>query len=345
MLPIFTSDEDIISIVEYLKIKGLGVTLDEAKAVINKKLLDSRKMSAYRQWKIIEDEDGKIKLGEIGVIISRSGENIEQGFIEIINSINPYKVFLEYVYNQDSLNEVSTAEVMRHWHQYYQEEISNKEDTANSQVICFFRICEGAKIGKVTQGRKGTQTRLDINREKLKRLFYKDQFGNFSENSLQNPQKVTKQEDLILGSIKEPIKGKKKVYISHGKNRNFLEPISDLLEIADLDPVVSVETESVSKPLPEKILSEMKECSAAIIHIEDEMHVKTDDGKDLVILNPNVLIEIGIALALFNSNFILLVKEGVELPSNLMGLYETRYSGDVLEASDAIKLIKAIKEL
>ena len=64
-----------------------------------------------------------------------------------------------------------------------------------------------------------------------------------------------------------------------------------------------------------------------------------------VLLNPNVLIEIGAAMAFYGKRFILLVRDGVKLPSNLHGLYEVRYAGDILDASATIKLLEAIKDI
>jgi predicted nucleotide-binding protein len=64
-----------------------------------------------------------------------------------------------------------------------------------------------------------------------------------------------------------------------------------------------------------------------------------------VVLNQNVLIEIGAAMALYVRRFILLVKQGVELPSNLHGLYGVRYVGDKLDGDVTIRLLKAINEM
>ena len=50
-------------------------------------------------------------------------------------------------------------------------------------------------------------------------------------------------------------------------------------------------------------------------------------------------------MALYGRNFILLVEEGVELPSNLHGLAECRYSGDGLDMAATMKLLKAFNEL
>jgi len=58
-----------------------------------------------------------------------------------------------------------------------------------------------------------------------------------------------------------------------------------------------------------------------------------------------VLIEIGAAMALFGRRFILLVREGVKLPSNLQGLFEVRYTGDTLDGDATIKLLEAINDI
>jgi len=57
------------------------------------------------------------------------------------------------------------------------------------------------------------------------------------------------------------------------------------------------------------------------------------------------LIEIGAAMALYDRRFILLVKSGITLPSNLQGLYEVRYEGDKLDGDATIRLLKAIKDI
>ena len=63
------------------------------------------------------------------------------------------------------------------------------------------------------------------------------------------------------------------------------------------------------------------------------------------VINGNVLIEIGAAMALYGRRFILPVREGIKLPSNLQGLFEVRYSSDDLSGEATIKLLEAINEL
>jgi predicted nucleotide-binding protein len=136
-----------------------------------------------------------------------------------------------------------------------------------------------------------------------------------------------------------------RVFITHGKNVALVEPIKKLLEFGELEPVISVEKQSVSKPVPEKVMDDMRGCGAAIIHVEAETTILDHSNVAHVFLNPNVLIEIGAAMAFYGRRFILLVRDGVQLPSNLQGLYEVRYSGATLDATSTIKLLEAIKDI
>jgi predicted nucleotide-binding protein len=138
---------------------------------------------------------------------------------------------------------------------------------------------------------------------------------------------------------------RRRVFITHGKDRALVDPIKKLLEYGELEPVVSVERQSVSKPVPEKVLDDMRKCGAAIIHVDADRIITDAEGIEHVILNPNVLIEIGAAMAFYGRRFILLVREGVKMPSNLQGLYEVRYAGDTLDATATIKLLEAMKDI
>ena len=137
----------------------------------------------------------------------------------------------------------------------------------------------------------------------------------------------------------------KRVFITHGKNRNFVEPIKGLLSYGELEPVVATESQTASLPVPLKVMGHMRSCGAAIIHVEGERKLLDPETNESVGLNENVLIEIGAAMALYGDRFILLVKNGVRLPSNLQGLYEVRYAGDNLDANDTVKLLGAIKDM
>jgi predicted nucleotide-binding protein len=138
---------------------------------------------------------------------------------------------------------------------------------------------------------------------------------------------------------------RRKVFVTHGKDKTFVDPIKRMLEYGELEPIVSVERTSVSKPVPDKVMDDMRMSGAAIIHVDAERTLKDDEGNEHVVINPNVLIEIGAAMAFYGRRFVLLVRDGVKLPSNLQGLFEVRYMGDGLDANATMQLLEAMREM
>lgn len=141
-----------------------------------------------------------------------------------------------------------------------------------------------------------------------------------------------------------PPKVNRKVFISHGKNKKVVTQLKELLTYGEFEPVVSVERETTSKPVPDKVMGDMRLCGAGIIHVGTERTIKDEHGEEHHFLNENVLIEIGAAMALYDGRFILLVEKGTKLPSNLQGLYEVRFEGEGLDHDATMKLLKAFNE-
>jgi predicted nucleotide-binding protein len=137
----------------------------------------------------------------------------------------------------------------------------------------------------------------------------------------------------------------RRVFITHGKNQTLVEPIKELLAFGEFVPVTEVENQTVSQPIPTKIMAGMRSCGAAIIHVEDERRITDDKGEVHIVLNENVLIEIGAAMALYGERFILVVHDGVKLPSNLQGLLELRYKGNTLDVNETVRLMGAMKDM
>jgi predicted nucleotide-binding protein len=150
---------------------------------------------------------------------------------------------------------------------------------------------------------------------------------------------------VVSAKVDGAVHTNRRVFLTHGKNKSLLGTLKELLAFGEFEAVVSVEHETVSQPVPDKVMEDMRRCSAAIIHVDPETKIQGEEGNSHGILNPNVLIEIGAAMALYGRRFILLVRDGVLLPSNLQGLYEVRYQGDRLDSDATIKLLKAISDI
>lgn len=135
-----------------------------------------------------------------------------------------------------------------------------------------------------------------------------------------------------------------RVFISHGKQRAIVAQIKELLSFGSFEPVVSVERESTAIPVPEKVFEDMRSCGAGVLHVGAEGKYLDKDGNEHTKLNDNVLIEIGAAMALYGKRVILLVEKGVDLPSNLQGLYRCEFEGDKLDYDSTMKLLKTFSQ-
>jgi hypothetical protein len=135
-----------------------------------------------------------------------------------------------------------------------------------------------------------------------------------------------------------------RVFITHGQNVKVVEQIKKILTFGKFEAVQSVAQQTVAKPVPDKVMDDMRSCQAAIVHVGDERRLMDAAGAEHSVINPNVLIEIGAAMALYQRRFVLLVERGVELPSNLQGLYEVRYEGEQLDHDATMKLLEAFND-
>jgi hypothetical protein len=111
----------------------------------------------------------------------------------------------------------------------------------------------------------------------------------------------------VKAEITPPEKSRAKgnrVFITHGKNRKILDQVKDIVAYGKFETVVAQEHETAAKPVPEKVLDDMRTCQAAVIHVSSEGVLKDKDGKEHAQLNGNVLIEIGAAMALYGKQFI-----------------------------------------
>lgn len=138
--------------------------------------------------------------------------------------------------------------------------------------------------------------------------------------------------------------GVRRVFITHGKNQKILAQIEKIVRHGGFEAIVAKNRETAAKPVPDKVLDDMRSCQAAVIHVGVDGVLQDKDGNPVPQINQNVLIEIGVARALYINKFILLVEEGVTLPSNLQGLYECRYSGEGLDMEATFKLLEAFDD-
>ncbi|MCJ7577957.1 MAG: nucleotide-binding protein [candidate division Zixibacteria bacterium] len=361
-LPRFATIEDINAIIDFLKTKIAGIEIDEAKKVINRTLLDPRKIPTYTMLGLVSKEGTKIKLTESGRDYSRKSDEGKKSIIrKAIRQIAPYNAALEWVFH-NNYEEINSDDLAAYWHDNFRDEIgTTNPQTIKETVTCFFHICHAAGLGQCTIGRKGQSTRLAIDKDPL------SEYINFIaptlsekeadkeakiEEPVRQPDVKTAEKDALektvdietgLIEVQRRVDTKKpRVFISHGRNMEIVDQITMMLDLAELEYEIAVKEETPAIPVPEKVLSSMKRCNSAIICVTADEDEKLPDGTYKI--NQNVLIEIGAAFVLYDKKVILLWDKRLPVPSNLQGLYRCEFSGVELSWSIGMKIMKAIRD-
>ena len=352
ILPVRTSTADIDAVCGYLLNKPTGATLAEARAVVDKRHLEGRKLGALRFWGLIEDIDNKMKLTERGRRAAKdSGSAASEILRDVVRQVRPYQAMIERVVHRGE-ESITGTEVAAHWHEHFRSDVSDSDATLNDQAVCFFQLAEGAQLGKLTIGRRGRPTRFDFDVAEIRSFVNGSSADTEDDPPLDDD--PTDLSDLTAETEIHDEHGEPKtlstqsdnrrVFITHGKNKKILSQVKELLAYGKLEAVVAMEHETAAKPVPKKVMDDMRKCGAAVIHVSVESVLYDATGKEVPQINGNVLIEIGAAMALYEDRFVLLVEEGVILPSNLQGLYECRYEGEELNMPATMKLLKAFNE-
>ena len=348
-LPIRTTLSDIDAVCGYLVTKPTGATPAEMKAVVDKRSLDSRKLSAMKFWGLIEDDADKMKITESGRLAVRdSGSSRSHVLREVVRQVRPYLAVIERVSHRNE-ETLAATDVAAYWYEHFRSDVSESEKTLNDQAVCFFQIAQGADLGILTLGRRGMSTRFDFVGEAIRKFIHDSttdlEHIEATEDSAEFDNPVSEDDvDFRDPELDDPSENNNRVFITHGKNRKILDQVKELVEFGKYEPVIAMEHETAAKPVPLKVMDDMRGCKAAVIHVSAERFLCDEEGNEVPQINDNVLIEIGAAMALYGNKFVLLVEEGLKLPSNLQGLYECRYKGDELSMSAVMKLLKAFNE-
>lgn len=353
MLPILTSPDDVAALVDYLKTKATAVSLKDAGAAVDGRLLHPRKMSAYESWGFVVREADGIRLTALGRRFGRGSEETRRGiYADIVRGSRAYRVAADWIFHQE-MDMVTAIDLAAHWLEHIPEELeTSAEKTARNQAVTFFQLADSAGLGRYVLGRKTQPTRLEIDRSALDRFIgeldaatdEETDEADLAEELLALPsQEYTDYGDELdseqaeVGEQKPP-----RVFISHGKNTAVVDQMKTMLELANLKYEVAVEEEAPAIPVSEKVLGAMRRCTSAVICVTADAESRREDNTFAI--NENVLIEIGAAFVLYDRRVVLVWDRRLPVPSNLVGLYRCEFEGDELSWGAGMKLLKAVND-
>ncbi len=339
-LPIQADLADIEGICRYLIAKPDGVSAPE---LINENALDRRKLSALKFWGLIEDTGAKLRLSERGLLVARdNGANRVAGLREVVASIAPYACAIaRTLQNKEMI--ITSGEVAAHWQRDFRA--YTQFGILSYQIVCFFRVAEGADLGRLVVGRKGQQTRFELAEDEARAFLdgAKLATSQWTEGADDCPAVEEAPSTDQFGSKPLALRGGNRVFITQRMNKKILEQVKELVAFGKFAPVVARDGET-ARPSPHDVMDEMRGCNTAVIHVGADGLLFDGTCNEEPRISGDVLIEIGAAMALYGRNFILLVEEGVALPANLQGLCECRYSGEQLDMPATMTLFKAFND-
>lgn len=357
MLPVMTNPDDALAVATYLNTKVTGARLDDAKATLPSRVLDSRKIRAYEAWGLITRESDVLRLTTRGRQLARASEDDKRRVLaEVVMGVRAYRIAAEWIHH-GAMEVVSLTELATHWFDHIPDDLgTTTEKTIRNQAACFLGLAEGAGLGDYIIGRRGQLTRLEVDGEVLAQLVAGAELSGRSspphqsegdgdgvgragdsEGDAPSHGAETTRPEAIAASPSVI-----RVFISHGANGGIVDQVKTMLEISDLAYDVVVEQESTAIPVPEKVFEAMRRCDAAVICVTADSGAERGGGSYEI--NPNVLIEIGAAFVLYEKRVALVWDRRIPVPSNLQGLYRCEFEGSELSWSAGMKLMKAVNE-
>lgn len=343
-LPIRATLEDISSICSYFVKKPTGATLADAATVLSKPTLDHRKIAAYKTLGVIAEHNDRYKLTERGKKISNGGSNEKEGYQEIIKNFKPYLSILERAYHRKEQS-IGNLDVASHWHDHFNADVSDIDKTLKEQVMSFFYMAQGAGIGKAVLGRKGAQTRFDIDVEELNKFINSiemqaDDGSASEENDHPETENTDEAKKTFPGNKKEISLGQG-IFIAHGKNKKPLEQLKKILDQFRIPSKIAVEEANLGRPISQKIRETMEACNCAILLFTCDEEFMDKEGKVIWRPSENVVYELGASSYLYGHRIVIMKEDGVEFPSNFRELCYMPFEKNQLEA----KALDIFKEL
>lgn len=356
-LPIRTTLDDVREVTRYLATKPTGATIQEAKSVLDPKRLDGRKVTAFKFWGLIEENDGgKIKLTPDGRAFAKDEDGEKTVLLSVIRCIPAYSAIIERAAHrhEDSLD---TTEVGAHWHDYFREEAGDNDAIIKDRAVCFFHIATGAELGTLIPGRKGRATRMSFLAEALSLYIQGDDSPPLSVEDNIPPDTQATPADVVVDENDEPPAkidppssldaGHKDhdlgrgIFIAHGKNKKPLEQLKKILEQFHIPYKVAIDEPNLGRPISGKIREIMQSCNCAILIFTADEKFQDKDGNAVWRPSENVVYELGATGYLYDSRLVILKESNVTFPSNFSDIGYISFDHDHLEA----KAMDVLKEL
>jgi hypothetical protein len=340
-LPIYSDVEDIQAICGYLSTKPMGASLNEMKAVVQEKHLDSRKITALKVWALIEEGGRGLKVTDLGRAATKNdGRGLTETLVHVIKNAPPYLSIIERAAHRNEIA-LTSVDIAAHWHDHFEDHVASNERMLNEQVVCFLKIAEGAGLGTLTIGRRGSPTRFEFNQSAL--AAFLDKSSTYSVSQADGIVHEVSPVDMPIHepTFEEPPNTQlgQAIFIAHGKNKKPLEQLKTILDQFKIPYKVAVDEPNLGRPISSKVRETMELCNCAILIFTADEEFQGKDGKAVWRPNENVVYELGASGFLYDNKIVIMKEESVEFPTNFRDLGYISFTKDQLDnkAMDILK--------
>jgi predicted nucleotide-binding protein len=347
-LPIRTTLDDVERVCGYFATKPTGATIADAKAVIDKKHLDGRKLAALKYWGLIEESDGgRIKATPDGrECVRNEGANRAQVLRKVIRSISPYRAIIERLAHRGE-DTITATDVAAHWHEHFRSEVSDTDKILNDQAVCFFQLATGSGLGQLTIGRKGSPTRFDVNRDEARHFISSPAEPESAPAQIEmlEHKQIEEEEQAPMApsadQTRKPSRLGQAIFVAHGKNKKPLEQLKRILDQFKIPYRVAVDEPNLGRPIGAKVREIMQACNCAILIFTADEELTDKEGNSVWRPSENVVFELGASGYLYENRIVIMKEEQVHFPTNFRDLGYIPFAKDELEA----KSTDILKEL
>lgn len=158
MIPIMTSIDDIETVLGFASRQVGWIPIEKARKSLGTKLLDDRKLGAMAYLGLIERDGNNVKITASGMLFN-NGDRVDTLRQALLQS-ELYRSTLEWLHF-GAKAEVTAVEVGQYWQEHHLEAVGPVNgDRLKDGAVFLFRIADAGKLGTMTIGRGGKETRF-----------------------------------------------------------------------------------------------------------------------------------------------------------------------------------------
>jgi hypothetical protein len=263
----------------------------------------------------------------------------------VLDQTEAYRAVLDWAHQQKH-DFLIHPDVARYWYDYYPEALGiNTSKMIESNVVCFFQLCQAAALGTHIVGKKGQPTRLRLDRDELLNFLTVDlptEIERAPEQTLTSPNRPERMRIFREQGSSDEAHAQEamRVYVSTGSETEMAQRVQAALGLADIECQIVERRETNSALVASSDL--MRRCDAGIIIVTEEDCRPTGTGAACS-LKESLRIEIGAAHVLYGDRLILLWDSRLTAPEDLCNLNLCAFEQGNLTWDAGVRLTQSVK--